>query len=326
VTALVEVPQTFDDRSFEPFAAALAAVQGGTRVLIDAHACEWASPFGLVGLLCAAQAATERLGAKPLLTAPADKEVATYWARTGFFRHAEELFEIHGTVPRVKQPQESTVLLDVTPVRVAGDVHKVVDHIQDRAAAILTAELGLEPKATVGFGMALSEACQNIVEHAGTGGWVAVHAYTWRRRLGKRVVVIAVADAGVGFRHTLEPSQASGFGARWGDARALEAAFIHGVSRFRDPGRGQGLRGIRRWLDRWSGKMSIRSGTARIAMVPPWDEDVPLKDGLAMFPGAQLQVVIPAAAPDRDARALGAAVAQPARARPDTSTTAPEAK
>jgi hypothetical protein len=44
--------------------------------------------------------------------------------------------------------------------------------------------------------------------------------------------------------------------------------------------------------------MSIRSGTARIAMVPSWDEDVPLKDGLAMFPGAQLQVVIPAAAPE----------------------------
>ncbi len=296
MTVLVEVPQTFDDRSFETFAAAFAAAQAGGRVLLDAHACEWASPFGLVALLCAGQALLERHGGKALLTAPADREVTAYWARTGFFRQAEELFEIHGAVPRVKQPQETTVLLEVTPVRVAGDVHKVVDHIQERAAAILNAELGLDPKATVGFGMALSEACQNIVEHAGTGGWVAVHAYTWRRRLGRRVVVIAVADAGVGFRHTLEPSQAAGFGDRWGDARALEAAFIHGVSRFRDPGRGQGLRGIRRWLDRWNGKMSIRSGTARIAMVPPWDEDVPLKDGLATFPGAQLQVVIPAAA------------------------------
>ncbi len=299
MTALVEVPQTFDDRSFEPFAAGFAAARNGSRVLVDAHACEWASPFGLVALLCAGQALAERGGGvKPLLTAPADREVATYWARTGFFREAEALFEIHGAVPKVKPPAETTVLLEVTPVRVAGDVHKVVDHIQERAAAILTAELGLEPKATVGFGMALSEACQNIVEHAGTGGWVAVHAYTWRRRLGRRVVVIAVADAGVGFRNTLAPSQAAAFGDRWDDARALEAAFIHGVSRFRDPGRGQGLRGIRRWLDRWGGKMSIRSGTARIAMVPAWDEDVPLKDGLAMFPGAQLQVVIPASAPE----------------------------
>jgi len=295
VTAVVEVPPSFDDRSFEQLAAGLAALDGAGRVLLDAHATEWASPFGLVGLLCAGRALAQRGGGKPLLTVPSDAEVAHYWAHTGFFAQAEALFEIHGTVPRVKPQPETTVLLEVTPVRVAGDVHKVVDHIQERAAAILTAELGLEPKATVGFGMALSEACQNIVEHAGTGGWVAVHAYTWRRRLGRRVVVIAVGDAGVGFRHTLAPSQAASFGDRWGDGRALEAAFIHGVSRFRDPGRGQGLRGIRRWLDRWDGKMSIRSGTARIAMVPGWDEDVPLKDGLALFPGAQLQIVIPAA-------------------------------
>jgi hypothetical protein len=143
--------------------------------------------------------------------------------------------------------------------------------------------------------MALSEACQNIVEHAGTGGWVAVHAYSWRR-LGKRVVVIGVADAGVGFRSTLEPMQANRFGERWGDGAALEAALLHSVSRFRDPGRGQGLAGIRRYIGRWKGKISIRSGTARIAIIPEWDQDVPLSENLAPFPGAQVQIVIPAEA------------------------------
>jgi len=294
VTALVEVPVSFDDRAFEAFASALAAVQDTGRVLVDAHATEWASPFGLLSLLCAGQALRERAGGKPLLTVPADKDVATYWARTGFFQEAEDLFEIHGPVPRIRQPAESTVLLEVTPVRVAGDVHKVVDRIQDRSAAILNSELGLEAKATLSFGMALSEACQNIVEHAGTGGWVAVHAYSWRRRLGKRVVVIAVADPGVGFRRSLEPTQAKRYGDRWGDGAALEAALIQGVSRFREPGRGQGFRGIRKYLDRWEGKISIRSGTARIAMIRDWDEDVPLREGLAPFPGAQLQLVIPA--------------------------------
>jgi hypothetical protein len=142
--------------------------------------------------------------------------------------------------------------------------------------------------------MALSEACQNIVEHAGTGGWVAVQAYHWRRKLARRVVVIAVADAGVGFRHSLEPSQAKRFGDRWGDAAALEAALIQGVSRFRDPGRGQGLAGIRRYLARWEGKIAIRSGTARIAIVPRWDDDVPLRDGLPAFPGSQVLLIIPA--------------------------------
>src|ERR671924_383137 len=149
----------------------------------------------------------------------------------------------------------------------------------------------------MGFAMALSESCQNIVEHAGTGGWVAVQAYNWRRKLARRVVVIAVADAGVGFRHSLESTQAKRFGDRWGDAAALEAALVQGVSRFRDPGRGQGLAFIKRFLDQWEGKISIRSGTARLAIVPPWDEDVPLSENLPYFPGAQVQIIIPAQGP-----------------------------
>ncbi|HEV8305062.1 MAG TPA: ATP-binding protein [Gemmatimonadales bacterium] len=293
MTRLVEVPAQFDDRSFDQFAAAYAqAAANGERLLFDAHAAEWASPYGLVGLLAAGEAAARR-GERALLTAPASAEVVSYWARAGFFREAGALFEVHGKVPRTKPATESEVLLPVTPVRAAEDVHEVVSTIQQRASAILASELGLEPKATMGFAMALSEACQNIVEHAGTGGWVAVQAYHWRRKLARRVVVIAVADAGVGFRHSLEPTQAKRFGERWGDAAALEAALVQGVSRFRDPGRGQGLAGIRRYLARWEGKISIRSGTARIAIVPGWDDDVPLKDGLPAFPGSQVLLIIP---------------------------------
>src|SRR5213594_4129408 len=300
VTRLVEVPTQFDDRSFDQFASAFAeAAKDGERLLFDAHATEWASPYGLVGLLAAGQAARAAGGGsggsaeRPLLTAPTHADVLTYWTRAGFFREAADLFEIHGKVPRVKAAEESDVLLPVTPVRAAEDVHAVVSNIQQRASAILASELRLDPKATMGFSMALSEACQNIVEHAGTGGWVAVQAYHWRRKLAKRVVVIAVADAGVGFRHSLEPTQSKRFGTRWGDAAALEAALIQGVSRFRDPGRGQGLAGIRRYLARWDGKIAIRSGTARIAIVPKWDDDVPLKHGLPPFPGAQVLIIIP---------------------------------
>jgi anti-sigma regulatory factor (Ser/Thr protein kinase) len=293
MTRVVEVPAQFDDRSFDQFARAFAGGDGG-RLLFDAHAAQWASPFGLVGLLSAGQAVTEAGGERPLLTLPQDRDVAHYWARAGFVQHAEGLFEIHGRAPRAPAHGESDVLLEVTPVKGADDVHEVVGHIQDRAAAILTRELGLEAAATMGFGMALSEACQNIVEHAGTGGWVAVQTYTWRRRLGRRVVVIAVSDAGVGFRRSLEATQARRFGDRWGDAAALEAALIQGVSRFRDPGRGQGLAGIRRYLSRWAGKLAVRSGTARWTMVPPWDDDVPLANQLPFFPGTQLLMIVPA--------------------------------
>ena len=293
MTRLIEVPAQFDDRTFDQFAAAYAqAASDGERLLFDAHAAEWASPYGLVGLLAAGESA-QRGGERPLLTAPANPDVVSYWSRAGFFREAGDLFEVHGKVPKPRAAAESDVLLPVTAVRAAEDVHAVVSTIQQRASAILSSELGLDPKATMGFAMALSESCQNIVEHAGTGGWVAVQAYNWRRKLARRVVVIAVADAGVGFRHSLESTQAKRFGDRWGDAAALEAALVQGVSRFRDPGRGQGLAGIRRYLARWDGKIAIRSGTARIAIVPRWDDDVPLREGLPPFPGSQVLLIIP---------------------------------
>ncbi len=292
MTRVVEIPVRFDHRAFDHFARAFDFPKG-ERLLFDAHASEWGSPYALVGMLAAGQWLMEHHQPKPLFTIPQDRDVAHYWARTGFFGHAGELFELHGKVPHAARGSTKE-LLEVTPVRDADDVHKVVDRIQARAGAILL-ELGLAAQATMGFAMALSEACQNIVEHAGTGGWVAVQTYNWRR-VGQRVVVIAVADAGVGFRTSLEPTQAPRFGQRWGDATALEAAIFQGVSRFRDPGRGQGLAGMRRYVGRWDGKLSLRSGTARLSIVPDWDDDPPLADGLPPFPGSQVLLIIPARA------------------------------
>ena len=296
MTRIVEIPTSFDDRAMDQFAAAFGAWPAGERLLFDARATTWVSPYGFVAMLTAAQAVAESRGEPPILYLPASEDVRRYWARVGFLRHAPGLFEVHGRVPKAATGPSDT-LLEVTPIRGSDDVHEVVGRVQEGASRILT-ELGLEVKATMGFSMALSESCQNIVEHAGTSGWVAVQAYDWRRRIGTRVVVIAVSDAGIGFRRSLEPTQAKRFGDRWSDATALEAAWIQNVSRFRDPGRGQGLAGIKRYLSRWDGKITIRSGTARLANVPHWDrEDVPMTEQLPFFPGSQVQVILPAQAP-----------------------------
>lgn len=296
MTRIVEIPTSFDDRAMDQFAAAFGSWPAEERLLFDARATTWVSPYGFVAMLTAAQAVAESKGEPPILYLPASEDVRRYWARVGFLRHAPELFEVHGKVPRAATGPSDT-LLEVTPIRGSDDVHEVVGRVQEGASRILT-ELGLEVKATMGFSMALSESCQNIVEHAGTSGWVAVQAYDWRRRIGTRVVVIAVSDAGIGFRRSLEPTQAKRFGDRWSDATALEAAWIQNVSRFRDPGRGQGLAGIKRYLSRWDGKITIRSGTARLANVPHWDrEDVPMTEQLPFFPGSQVQVILPAQAP-----------------------------
>jgi len=291
---VVLVPASLDDRSLDTLALGLGEWPPTEGMLLDARATTWASPYGLTALLTLGQAMAEVKLPAARLAVPENEEVKSYWARSGFFHAAAECFELVGRVSKKPYDAPSDVLLPVTPIRAAEDVHHVVGRIQERAQRILSAELNLEAKATMGFAMALSEACQNIVEHAGTGGWVAVQTYNWRKRLGRKVVVIAVSDAGIGFRRSLEPTEAKKVGDRWGDGAALELAILHNVSRFRDPGRGQGLAGIRRYLGRWQGKLSVRSGSARLAVVPAWDDDVPLAEQLPYFPGSQVQITIPA--------------------------------
>ena len=289
MTTVINVPPSLDDVTFEQVLEQIAPLAPDEKLLIDARHARWASPFGLTALLTLAQTRAER----PAFAPPEGEETLSYWTRAGFFRYAGDLYEIVGAAPRQKQAGESDVLLEITPIAKSDDVHEIVGRIQQKAQHILTRELNLDAKATMGFAMTLSEACQNIVEHAGRGGWVAVQTYKWTKRLGRRVVVIAVCDAGVGFRQSLESAPGRARSDRWDDAMALEEAVVRGVSRFRDPGRGQGLAGVRRYVGRWDGKLSVRSGSARIAIVPSWDDDDALREQLPSFPGAQMQITIP---------------------------------
>ena len=290
---VVPVPAHLDHLSVDQLAAGLGSWPPDDRMLVDAHATEWSSPAGFVALLTLGQALAEAGAPQPRLTLPTADHITSYWAKTGLLRHAKELFELHGKVPRRKPDVSSDVLLPVTIIRNAGDVMEVVGTIGEEATRIMKHELGLEPSVLGGFGQSLSESCQNIVEHAGTSGWVAVHVYQYSHRLGgRKVVVIGVSDAGIGFRRSLEATQGKRFGDRWSDGAALESALIHGISRFRDPGRGQGLAGIKRYVGRWQGKISIRSGTARVAFVPPWDDEPPRMEGLPWFPGSQVTIKV----------------------------------
>jgi len=290
VTTVINMPPSLDDKSFELIFDQLAAVPPDVKILLDARRTRWSSPYGLTALLAVAQTRLER----PTITVPENDDTASYWGRASFFKHADGLYDISGRVPRARQSAESSVLLEVTPVVHTQDIHTVVDNIQQRAHAILQEKLHLQSQITMRFTMVLSEICQNVIEHAGAGGWVAVQSYKWQQRLGGRnVVVIAVCDTGMGFRKSLESSPSHRPDDRWGDRMALEETVMRGVTRFRDPGRGQGLAGVKKFIGTWHGKLSVRSGTARIAVVPSWDQDEPMFDNLAAFPGSQVQITIP---------------------------------
>jgi hypothetical protein len=311
MTRIIEVPSTLDDAAFDTLVESVAAA-GEERVLFDARHLRWADPYGMVGLL----ALGERLRGdepRPILQLPLDAKVAGYFVRMGFVRAAEGVFELHND-PRQRGVSEAGVLLPITAIASHEDVHGVVEELNEgRISQILAEQLGYSRADAITFSMLLSEVSQNIIEHADAPGWVCIQTYNWARRLGRRVAVIAVMDLGIGFRGSLAKEHSARFGDRWSDATALEAAFIHGTTRFRDPGRGQGLKQIRKKVGRWGGKIAIRSGTARIADVPEWDDAPPLQQGLAAFPGAQILIVLPAKVPVAGAEPAPQAAARPRR-------------
>lgn len=305
---VIPVPATLDDRSFDQLVAELEEAGDG-RVLVDARRLRWVDPFGMLGLLALGTVAG-RGGERPRFQLPESPDVVSYLARMAFFEQAAGIYELHGG--RKSREAASEVLLEITPVRSHMDVHQIVDRVNERALAILTRQLNYPLKEAFQFSVMLSEVCQNIIDHAEAGGWVATQTYNWSKRLGRKVVSIAVMDLGVGFYGSLGSEHSARYGERWSHASALEAAFIHGLTRFHDPGRGQGLQQIRKQVGRWKGKISIRSGTARIADVPAWDDAPPLEEDLPHFPGAQITIIIPSRTPD-EVTAPGTSAAAPGR-------------
>lgn len=288
---VIPVPGSLDHQTVDGFLDAVASAPE-ERVLIDARHVRWVDPNGMVAIL-AAGAHLAREGHRAQLQIPDSGDVVGYLARMGFFEQAREIFDIDARTPR-RSAGTSDVLLEITPVAANADVHAVVDRVQSRAGSILANKLDYPVTAVVQFSVILSEVCQNIIEHAEAPGWVAAQAYNWSRRLGRWVVVLSVMDLGRGFRGSLTDEHSARYGDRWNDATALEAAFLHGLTRFPDSGRGQGIQQIRRQVRRWDGAITIRSGSARIGQVPEWDDTPPLVEGLASFPGAQISIILPA--------------------------------
>ncbi|OGW42714.1 MAG: hypothetical protein A2X57_00995 [Nitrospirae bacterium GWD2_57_8] len=159
--------------------------------------------------------------------------------------------------------------------------------MRDRAQAILATHLRYDDRAINGFIVALSEVCQNIIEHSENKGFVGIQKYRFSS-LNKNVVKIAVMDVGVGFRTSL-----SGRFKLKSDLEAIEKALLHGASRYEDEGRGHGLAAVRRFVTQWNGKLSIRSGSARLSLIPSWSRGREREQYLTRFPGAQVNILLP---------------------------------
>jgi hypothetical protein len=231
---------------------------------IDLSKVSFIDPYGMLALLEIGELCLLE-DVKKSVILPQSPEVCAYLDRMDFFTFAKRCFTLDYSSPdppdKYHRSPDSDVLLEITPIEKSNDIHFIVGKVRDRAQTILARHLHYSDRAINGFIVALSEICQNI---------------------------IAVMDVGIGFRKSLSQR----FKLK-GDLDAIDHALLHGASRYEDEGRGHGLAGVRKFVNDWQGKLSIRSGTARLSIIPPWARGMEQERNLISFPGSQINIMLP---------------------------------
>ena len=258
--------------------------------IIDLREAAFIDPYGMVGILEIGELLKSE-GIKKTIFLPESEEVIKYLERMDFFKFADKYFSLDPVKQQIsekyKRSSYSDVLLEITPIEKSDDIHYIVGKVKKRANAILKKHLHYDENTINGFIVALSEVCQNIIEHSETKGFVGIQKYHFQN-LNKNIVKIAVMDIGIGFKKSLSER----FPLK-DDIEAIEKGLMHGASRYTDEGRGHGLAAVRRFVNQWNGKLSIRSGTARLSIIPEWSWGREKEEGLIHFPGAQINIMLP---------------------------------
>jgi anti-anti-sigma regulatory factor len=295
---ILVVPPSLDEKGFELFLDQFGqkAWAESYHICIDLGDVTFIDPYGMVGVLELGYYLKSR-GKEVILRLPRSEEVPKYLERMDFFRFLTKVFILEppylDLTERYHRRIASDVLLEITRIEKSDDIHFIVNQVRDRAGSILEAHLHYDERAIHHFIVALAEVCQNILEHSQNVGYVGIQKYFYAKSLAKNVVKIAVMDLGIGIKNSLSPRFSSIYGVKWSDLLAIENALLHGASRYEDVGRGHGLTEVRKFVQKWNGKISIRSGTAKFSLLPYWEKGLRRHSGVAFFPGTQVSLVLP---------------------------------
>ncbi|MEW6067274.1 MAG: hypothetical protein AB1610_03130 [Nitrospirota bacterium] len=162
--------------------------------IIDLQEITFIDPYGMVGLLEIGEFFYTQ-GIQKTILLPKTEEVLKYLERMDFFQFVERYFMIQSSLSQIPskyfRSSYPDVLLEITPIEKSDDIHFIVGKVKDRADAILTRHLRYDDRTINGFIVALSEVCQNIIEHSEAKGFVGIQKYHFQN-LNKNIVKIAV--------------------------------------------------------------------------------------------------------------------------------------
>lgn len=195
---------------------------------LDLAPVTWVSPLGVVAILSACLAASER-GVYVTVTLPASRAARTYLDRIGFYAELErQEWTPHGDLD-IDDDADGQGCLPVQSLQSAFDVDQATNLLGDVLIGARVVEGLLSKAMTVAV-----ELTQNAREH-GSPCYMVAQTHTGKTT-GRPGVHVAVADFGPGFAATL--ARVHG---RMADDEAIVRAFDFGTTGTTDPAKGLGL-------------------------------------------------------------------------------------
>lgn len=248
---------------------------------IDLRRATLFDPYGLVTLRVLVRHLIQ-FGPVRVLS-PQDPNVANYFAASRLADHLPTAvsFEPALSDTGFRQTSRSRVMA-FTSFSSSADIIGIRDHCRQ----ILEDQLDCPSDYSDDLGTALSELCQNVLDHAQdpAGGTAVAQKYVKRRGSTQiHFVVIGVGDGGIGVQASLKTKYQSQFG---DDQSAITAA-LQGYS----ARSGRGGMGLRRVLDisrQYSGRIDMRSVTGLVGEGVPTFNWLPSSG--RRLPGTQVSV------------------------------------
>ncbi|MBD3246341.1 MAG: hypothetical protein GF333_04955 [Candidatus Omnitrophica bacterium] len=272
------VPPVFTHNSFEYFLGQLPeGLSAGGCCVFDFRVVTGMTAFGVLSLLILCETLSS-LGIKVSVDSRDNqpvKDMLAQWGFSQFFPQEE------GAVSG--QGHSSRIVLPITPIQGEQDVYEVISALRD--------SIPMSPRQATDLVVVVSEIAQNIMEHSSAKGYIAVGRH--RRRARQDMVDICVADGGVGMGQSLKEKLAY-VDRRYLDSFAIYKALYEGLSRHDEPGRGNGIVKTRELVRKHGGRLSLRSGRAKIwGTVSFWQIERVLKKQLCFLPGTQVHIEFP---------------------------------
>lgn len=252
-----------------------AQATNDNEITIDLQNAAFIDPYGAACLCLVARHVAER-GQHLILVLPSNRRAQLTVTQTGIAAVLRQWTELRN-VPGHELRDQHSGTLPLSLIRSRSDVQTVLAYLVHLARQ----RLGFDPGDVLDASKVVSELCYNVVDHSQAEGLVV--AQIGQDRQGRRYVSLAVADAGVGIRASLASRYLEA--ADWRHSDAIQRA-LGGLSS-RASGGGVGLRSIYAVVRRYSGRLAIRSGDARLHVSA---EHQPRTLDGSWFPGTQVGI------------------------------------